>query len=746
MSNETKPNAENFEQILVAQHADFDSIKRHVNYLNSLDPDRRTVNILRNRCSLLEIIWRMCRDRNSSLIRIATSEGKLDNEYFKEDIFGETEIQLYEQLDDYSEIIQELQFNNKAQADSALQFNTAVNASTFQPPTSVIKLPRINLPVFSGLFSEWQSFKDSFNSLVIEDQNINNLSKLHYLKSSVTDEALDLICNVQITSDNFQVAWNLLTNRYDNRRAIVTAHINAIFSLEPLKKESAAGLLHIYNTVQKHLSALKNLNRPTTEYNDILINRLINLFDPKTQRDWEMSLASSTECPTYSDLEKFLLERIRVLEAIPSMNPIATSTPKPSSQSNLKIDKKFKRPNINAHLTSAKEEICILCKKNHFLYNCPIFKEKSIADKYSYAKNNKICTNCLRFCHKTNDCKSKFSCLKCKRRHHTLLHREVPNEAHAEVEVKTETTQKSTGFQIVDPLSIQTHYSNTNPINSKNVLLATARVWIISPSKRAIRVRALLDPGSTWSFISNDLAELIGSAVKPISASLSVLGGVSLGTATSAIEIGISPVANGEPIFETNALIIPKVTSYLPELRINFDNWAHLQGLTLADDPFNDDPIHVLIGAEMYSQFILDGLKKGKVNEPIAVNTIFGWVLLGQSSDPPSNIESNIQVHHCLNTKSLDMSLQKFWEVEEIPCKKILSLEEELCEEHFRKTHSRTSDGRYVVQLPFNSDKPIDIGATRHIAERSLKRLDSRLQKNPNHKELYVNFMKNIKH
>ena len=50
-------------------------------------------------------------------------------------------------------------------------------------------------------------------------------------------------------------------------------------------------------------------------------------------------------------------------------------------------------------------------------------------------------------------------------------------------------------------------------------------------------------------------------------------------------------------------------------------------------------------------------------------------------------------------------------------------MEDELYETYFRQTHSRAADGRYVFRIPFKSDKPLEIGESRYIAEQSLKRI-----------------------
>ena len=127
---------------------------------------------------------------------------------------------------------------------------------------------------------------------------------------------------------------------------------------------------------------------------------------------------------------------------------------------------------------------------------------------------------------------------------------------------------------------------------------------------------------------------------------------------------------------------------------------------------------------------MFDGLRKGEIDEPIAQNTMFGWVISGNVENIKSNSTQSIVTHHCITNKVLDASLKNFWEVEEISNKPVLTMEDELCESYFWQTHSRIADGRYVVRIPFKSDTPLEIGAFWYIVEQSLKRIESRLAKN----------------
>jgi hypothetical protein len=50
------------------------------------------------------------------------------------------------------------------------------------------------------------------------------VQKFHYLIASLKNEAMDLLSKLKITNDNFLVAWQLLTERYNNKRLIGMMH------------------------------------------------------------------------------------------------------------------------------------------------------------------------------------------------------------------------------------------------------------------------------------------------------------------------------------------------------------------------------------------------------------------------------------------------------------------------------------------------------------------------------------------
>lgn len=121
--------------------------------------------------------------------------------------------------------------------------------------TTRIRLPKLNLPTFSGRYDEWFPFLDTFTSVIHANASINSVQKFQYLKASLTGDASNVISSLEISDTNYDVAWTLLKERYDNKRVIVQNHIKAILDLPSMTKENHAELRKIADGA-KHLHAL----------------------------------------------------------------------------------------------------------------------------------------------------------------------------------------------------------------------------------------------------------------------------------------------------------------------------------------------------------------------------------------------------------------------------------------------------------------------------------------------------------
>ncbi|XP_011874859.1 PREDICTED: uncharacterized protein LOC105565880, partial [Vollenhovia emeryi] len=325
------------------------------------------------------------------------------------------------------------------------------------------------------------------------------------------------------------------------------------------------------------------------------------------------------------------------------------------------------------------------------------------------------------------------------KRHHSMLHADSDSETDQLAPPANEPSPTSPSPTV----AVNSLLAASTSRPRSQVLLATARVRVEGDSGRCVVARALIDQGSEATFISEGLAQTLRTRRIRRPVSISAVGGAQVGTVRHAAQITVSPVATANPSFSTTALILPSLTSYAPRRVSTMSAFSHLSDLPWADPhPTCSDPIQVIIGADLYSDLILSGIRKGNSGQPIAQNSVFGWIISGPLPAVAEHVPSHTSVQLCTFDVSLSEDLQRFWEIEELPPSQILSPQDEQCENHFRETHSRDDRGRYVVRLPFKAPPPIDIGRSKQSADRMLQSLLHRFKSQPELESDYRDFMR----
>lgn len=64
-------------------------------------------------------------------------------------------------------------------------------------------LPKISIPKFSGSYEDWPSFRDLFRSLIEDNVAVQDVTKLHYLKTALQGEAEEMLRNLPTIGPNF---------------------------------------------------------------------------------------------------------------------------------------------------------------------------------------------------------------------------------------------------------------------------------------------------------------------------------------------------------------------------------------------------------------------------------------------------------------------------------------------------------------------------------------------------------------
>ncbi|XP_059220686.1 uncharacterized protein LOC131995745 [Stomoxys calcitrans] len=340
-----------------------------------------------------------------------------------------------------------------------------------------------------------QRVDDIFNRF--EAQHDTIIQKFYYLRSTLGGEAANLIRNISATEANYDSAWKILESRYHNRRMLVGNLISRLFNI-PKSDGGFQSIKTLLDSAQECLSSLQNLNIDASTWDPLLIHLLVQKLDLQSRRDWEQSLKSSTEIPLISELFSFLERTFRTLESMTDEFPSDKQYPtkgRNKSNNNSKSNAQVRKASCNSgQFSKPKPILCAFCEKPHSLAKCFKFLALPLSDKVNFLSKKNACQNCFVVGHDHNNCKSPFRCITCKQLHHTVLHSDGPL-----------TRAGPTGCSGNAPTQMASHSAQA----FHSVLLYTIRLRVVT-NRGKFTLRALLDPGSQGSLISESTVQLIG--------------------------------------------------------------------------------------------------------------------------------------------------------------------------------------------------------------------------------------------
>ena len=137
-------------------------------------------------------------------------------------------------------------------------FLAKLSADATTADTHGVKLPKIDVPTFSGDLLRWKSYWEQFSVAVDTRTDMSDAEKLVYLRHSVKDgSARHVIEGLTHTGDNYAEAVECLKTRYDRPRLIHQTHVRRIVGIPALKHGSGKELRHLHDTTQQHVRAFE---------------------------------------------------------------------------------------------------------------------------------------------------------------------------------------------------------------------------------------------------------------------------------------------------------------------------------------------------------------------------------------------------------------------------------------------------------------------------------------------------------
>ena len=133
-----------------------------------------------------------------------------------------------------------------------------------------INLPKLTIEKFSGDYTKFNTFIDSFVAAVDSCEELRDIEKFNYLKSYLEGEALRTIKGITLTNKNYKEALDVLRRRYGNKQRVISAHMNELLNLKKIERDrDLNGLRKLYDDIESHVRSLRSLDVDDDNYGSL---------------------------------------------------------------------------------------------------------------------------------------------------------------------------------------------------------------------------------------------------------------------------------------------------------------------------------------------------------------------------------------------------------------------------------------------------------------------------------------------
>ena len=555
---------------------------------------------------------------------------------------------------------------------------------TTRPSLSHVKLPELKTKKFSGKVQEWMEFWDSYRSAIHENKNLSNVERFTYLRSVLEEPARAAIAGLSLTDANYKTAIELLERRFGSKVLVQRAHVNELLNVKSVfNAKDTKRLRQFFDVVEGNYRGLQAIGVDENLYTAIVVPSLLNKLP-------EVVRLTITRGKKYLEwtMEEFveaLLEEVELRENHSLAQEVNEDIIKEQSR------RRFPATASTLFSSGKGKDGCAYCLGDHKHEECG--KVTTVRERRAILRRYNRCFKCLRKGHIAKNCRLTFKCSACEGSHHVS----VCDKMH-EKESKSNTSNSN----VVDIANTSNlHVSTTN-----RVALQTGQG--IASGKTRERVRVLFDSGSQKTFVTAKLVNQAGlPEVRKEWLSICTFGGQEMrGGLKPVVGVNIQPLAGGEGV-TLEAFVVPKISEIRNgRLDLVKCEYPHLKNLWLSDVCRSGDSleIDVLIGADNLWTFQSGNVLRGAIGEPVAVETILGWVLSGPIRETPGD-ENTVEVHHVRTEKlccrSLEKDVERMWDLETLGIKESDEVHEALLDK------IKFNGERYSVKLPWKQGHEI---------------------------------------
>ena len=326
----------------------------------------------------------------------------------------------------------------------------------------------------------------------------------------------------------------------------------------------------------------------------------------------------------------------------------------------------------------------------------------------------------------------------CGGRHHpSICDGENYGKKVEEKETKLET--KVSGLQVQtkqpeEPVELkelrEVNVATTVKTGGGTALQTLQAIVTANGGEQSVKCRLLLDSACNKTFITTELAELFKANPKCTEmVNVSSFGKQKGSIRSDVYDVEIKGLDHKNKI-KAEVFTVPTITT-LPNSKpeVVKENYEHLKDLWFPDVSEKDTlEVHMLVGMDLLWQLQTGHSRRGTTEEPVAIETIFGWTLAGKIGGSNSS-EMKVNVNLFIEEggkNGIENNVKKLWDYETLGIRETDDVYEDMVDS------IRFTGERYSVKLPWktgNYHLPDNYRMSQSRMQSQLKKLKKELEK-----------------
>lgn len=583
------------------------------------------------------------------------------------------------------------------------------SSSTFSTELSaLLSLPKMEIPMYSGDPCGYQNFMMIFDQC-IDVKLTCPQTKLVRLLQCLAGDALSSVQHCTLAGPaGYQKARDILKERFGNAHLIVESIVSSLRGGKSMLRSH--DLRKLADEVSLAFNTLTQLGELSMVDTQACIQSVLGRCHAQVRARWRKYALDykdrSKKYPGFYELMTYLEKEARQacdpVYGLDSYRSVQSSGQKPAS----------------CYAASTDKSTCTICGNAHFIDKCARFIDMSVDERFATARRKRLCFRCLESDHMSRDCSKNWSCMYegCNIKHHKLLHDVNKPRSDSYGSRHMESYSRPRYDQTPTKADITT--------GSCNAVSANVYLPILPIMVNGHRTFALLDSGSTNTFITRSLVDKAKLVTKNVQCRINTVGSCATVSNLVAFRVDVPDQDVNHQI--SAAFVVDQLPATLPGRRVDFNMYPSFADLPL-EHLQRRDAVQVLIGMDQ-AELLRPRQVRYDDKHPTgiyATQTKLGWVIQG-----PMDIgRYGNPVVNSITLESIDNDVKNLWQLENDDCSmNSWSVEDHKVNELWESS-IRQVDGHYELPIPF-IDENMQFPDNHYMAEQRLKGTLKKIHKN----------------